>query len=89
MYLLLKDLPENDSFWGQELGEYNKQICFRNFGSIPSASHTQEYKNWFLSQKAYSIICLIYKSYGFTLICNSPPTSVTCNRSEVCVFVIL
>ena len=53
MYLLLKDLPENDSFWGQELGEYNKQICFRNFGSIPSASHTQEYKNWFLSQKAY------------------------------------
>lgn len=53
MYMLLKSLPEDDSFWDQQLGEYTKQICFKDFMNISESSHTQEYKNWFRSQKEY------------------------------------
>lgn len=30
-YRFLRELPESDQFWSKNLGEYTRQICFKNF----------------------------------------------------------
>ena len=53
MYKYLKSLPEDDSFWGQNIGEYNKQSCFRDYPNISENKNIEEYKDWFKAQKPY------------------------------------
>lgn len=53
MYKFLKSLPEDDSFWGQNIGEYNKQSCFRDYPNISENKNIEEYKDWFKAQKPY------------------------------------
>ena len=43
----LRQLDEEDEFWNNCLGGYNKQVCFRD---IPNSDDREKYKSWFNSQ---------------------------------------
>lgn len=51
MYIFLNNLDESDSFWSQELGQYNKQSCFRDFVDISPQDDISKFKSWFKSQE--------------------------------------
>lgn len=52
MYIFLNNLDESDPFWSQELGQYNKQTCFRDFVDISLQDDISTFKSWFKSQES-------------------------------------
>lgn len=52
MYIFLNSLDETEPFWSQELGQYNKQFCFRDFVDISSQDDISNFKSWFKSQES-------------------------------------
>lgn len=49
MYIFLKSLPEEDSFWSAQTGGYKKSVCFRDYPNVTDVNNAKE---WFQSQKA-------------------------------------
>lgn len=52
LYDTLFDLSEDDSFWDNTPGSYNKQLCFRDYPTPPKS--TEDYKDWFFKQKSFA-----------------------------------
>ena len=50
-YRFLQSLPESDSFWTQEIGGYDKDVCFRN--CVDESGGKDTIKAWFNDQKQY------------------------------------
>lgn len=48
LYKYLKSLKDDDNFWNNTPGQYDKEKCFINY---PNAKSTEQYKKWFLEQK--------------------------------------
>jgi len=64
IYEELKSLPENNSFWNNTPGGYDKQRCFRDYLEVPSSK--ENVKKWFYEQKdfagkAYCKFFAVYK----------------------------
>lgn len=50
MYEFLTNISDNDPFWPQGLGKYNKQQCFRNH-CMPEGDADSFFKSWFKKEK--------------------------------------
>lgn len=46
-YFFLHDLKEDDSFWDNSLGGFDKGKCFLGYPVLTDSSSTDEFKNWF------------------------------------------
>lgn len=49
MYEFLDKMHEDDPFWSEDIGKYNKQQCFRNHSCEPNDD--RNFKAWFREQK--------------------------------------
>jgi predicted ATPase len=51
-YKFLYDLPEDDAFWDNTLGGYDKEKCFSGYATLSeSNSDSEKYKKWFEANK--------------------------------------
>lgn len=53
-YSFLYELDDDDDFWDNELGGYDKNKCFGGYNTLQDRkADTEQYKKWFNSQKKY------------------------------------
>lgn len=53
IYFFLLNLPQDDRFWSREIGQYNYQICFKDYPALNESSDINEFKEWFRTQKEH------------------------------------
>lgn len=52
-YLFLYNLQDDDSFWDNSLGGFDKMKCFLEYPTLGDNSNTDMYKKWFKSVSPY------------------------------------
>lgn len=51
-YSFLFNLPDDDKFWDNSIGGFDKNKCFLEFPTLDDNSNTETYKRWFSSVKS-------------------------------------